>query len=196
MTFLCDSSCRQGIITICLATNGRYTGKSITSINDTWQGNVASPLEICIMLRSKACLHAFPKSDNKRGTSRRAYAGVMTRPWTRVMTVVSITVVFTCLLYVWSSATADDLVTVRRLPGTPLVCPELHFSRRGLPVTVLASFPGSGNTWLRHLLQQATGETHFLSIVRNRHIMFLIAKRRECINAMHRGIECRRNYNT
>ncbi len=25
------------------------------------------------------------------------------------------------------------------------------------PVVALASFPGSGNTWLRYLLQQATG---------------------------------------
>ncbi|KAI0242306.1 WSC domain-containing protein 2 [Lamellibrachia satsuma] len=38
-----------------------------------------------------------------------------------------------------------------------LVCPKLHFSRRHLPATALASFPGSGNTWTRHLIQQATG---------------------------------------
>ncbi|KAI0209566.1 hypothetical protein LSAT2_005720 [Lamellibrachia satsuma] len=108
------------------------------------------------MLRSRACLHAFPKSDNKLGPSRRAYAGVMTRPWTRVMTVVFITVVFTCLLYVWSSTTADDPVTVRRLPGTPLLCPELHFSRRGLPVTVPGQLPGVG----KHLVATSSPTGH------------------------------------
>ena len=36
-------------------------------------------------------------------------------------------------------------------------CLALHFSATKLPRTALASFPGSGNTWTRHLLQQATG---------------------------------------
>ncbi|KAK3097608.1 hypothetical protein FSP39_011358 [Pinctada imbricata] len=39
-------------------------------------------------------------------------------------------------------------------------CPfrtKFNFSEVPLPKTALASFPGSGNTWLRHLLQQATG---------------------------------------
>ena len=36
-------------------------------------------------------------------------------------------------------------------------CLALHFSDTKLPRTALASFPGSGNTWTRHLLQQATG---------------------------------------
>jgi len=37
------------------------------------------------------------------------------------------------------------------------VCPPaMHFSQ-SLPVTALYSFPGSGNTWVRHLLQIATG---------------------------------------
>jgi len=29
-----------------------------------------------------------------------------------------------------------------------------------LPVTGLVSFPGSGNTWVRHLIQQMTGNTY------------------------------------
>ena len=37
-------------------------------------------------------------------------------------------------------------------------CQRLRFSSKKLPVTALASFPGSGNTWVRHLIQQATGE--------------------------------------
>ncbi|KAK7474345.1 hypothetical protein BaRGS_00034393 [Batillaria attramentaria] len=36
-------------------------------------------------------------------------------------------------------------------------CGPLRFADPPLPVTALASVPGSGNTWLRHLLQQATG---------------------------------------
>lgn len=36
-------------------------------------------------------------------------------------------------------------------------------------LVALASFPGSGNTWLRYLLQQATGESesHLLSVLYN-----------------------------
>ena len=38
-------------------------------------------------------------------------------------------------------------------------CRPLGYSKTSLPLTALASFPGSGNTWVRHLLQQATGRT-------------------------------------
>lgn len=37
-------------------------------------------------------------------------------------------------------------------------CKPLGFLSTPGPVTALASFPGSGNTWLRYLIQQATGE--------------------------------------
>ena len=37
-------------------------------------------------------------------------------------------------------------------------CHSLGYSSKALPVTALASFPGSGNTWVRHLLQEATGK--------------------------------------
>ena len=36
-------------------------------------------------------------------------------------------------------------------------CQPLGFATSERPLTVLASFPGSGNTRLRHLLQQASG---------------------------------------
>ena len=39
-------------------------------------------------------------------------------------------------------------------------CQPIGYSKTKLPVTALASFPGSGNTWVRHLLQQATGQYH------------------------------------
>ena len=37
-------------------------------------------------------------------------------------------------------------------------CREVQFSKTALPLTYLASVQGSGNTWVRHLLQQTTGE--------------------------------------
>ena len=37
-------------------------------------------------------------------------------------------------------------------------CSRLSYISPSGPRTALASFPGSGNTWVRHLLQQATGE--------------------------------------
>lgn len=42
-------------------------------------------------------------------------------------------------------------------------CQPLHFIPRAesRPIIALASFPGSGNTWLRYLLQQATGNTAY-----------------------------------
>ncbi|KAI0236542.1 hypothetical protein LSAT2_012910 [Lamellibrachia satsuma] len=36
-------------------------------------------------------------------------------------------------------------------------CPTARFSDVPLQSTALASMPGSGNTWLRHLIQKATG---------------------------------------
>lgn len=37
-------------------------------------------------------------------------------------------------------------------------CKPVLFSKIPLPSTALASYPGSGNSWLRHLLQQTTGK--------------------------------------
>ena len=60
----------------------------------------------------------------------------------------------------------EDVIRRSRIP-TPksdVKCPpEFHFFQNGtLPRTALASFPGSGNTWTRHLLQVATGNDVFL----------------------------------
>ncbi|XP_064612581.1 WSCD family member AAEL009094-like [Liolophura sinensis] len=43
----------------------------------------------------------------------------------------------------------------RRPSANP--CQTVTYSRTPLPRTALYSYPGSGNTWLRHLIQQATG---------------------------------------
>ena len=47
----------------------------------------------------------------------------------------------------------------QQLPSKTKDCRPLGYSKISLPLTALASFPGSGNTWVRHLLQQATGKT-------------------------------------
>ena len=39
-------------------------------------------------------------------------------------------------------------------------CQSIGYSRTVFPLTALASFPGSGNTWVRHLLQEATGKLY------------------------------------
>ena len=38
-------------------------------------------------------------------------------------------------------------------------CRQMYLTDDG-PITALASFPGSGNTWARYLLQQLTGKSH------------------------------------
>ncbi|XP_067655941.1 WSCD family member CG9164-like [Haliotis asinina] len=47
----------------------------------------------------------------------------------------------------------------------------IRFSARPLPLTALASFPGTGNTWTRHLIEQmtglATGSVHNARILRS-----------------------------
>ena len=45
--------------------------------------------------------------------------------------------------------------TMRTMKQCTLVKPKL--SKTPLPLTGLVSFPGTGNTWTRHLIQQATG---------------------------------------
>ena len=48
------------------------------------------------------------------------------------------------------------LVLGAKEPAPTSCPPKLHFAK-DLPKTALFSPPGSGNTWVRHLLQQATG---------------------------------------
>ena len=45
----------------------------------------------------------------------------------------------------------------RRKGATINWCKQLGLKAAPGKITALASFPGSGNTWLRYLLQQATG---------------------------------------
>ena len=54
----------------------------------------------------------------------------------------------------WMLERIDRFVLFRR----EAECPDLHFAREALPLTALASYAGSGNTWVRHLIQQTTGK--------------------------------------
>ena len=48
---------------------------------------------------------------------------------------------------------------VKRIPGNFITwCKNLGMRAATGPLTALASFPGSGNTWCRYLIQQATGK--------------------------------------
>ena len=47
----------------------------------------------------------------------------------------------------------------RKVAGPTGDCRPQGYSKVKLPITALASFPGSGNTWVRHLLQQSTGRS-------------------------------------
>ena len=42
-------------------------------------------------------------------------------------------------------------------PSTEKVCRTRKFMNRKEPITALVSFHGSGNTWVRYLIEQATG---------------------------------------
>ncbi|XP_069135593.1 WSCD family member AAEL009094-like [Argopecten irradians] len=46
---------------------------------------------------------------------------------------------------------------IQRTGTNNWTCKGLRYSTIPLPPTALVSFPGSGNTWLRHVIQQATG---------------------------------------
>ncbi len=46
----------------------------------------------------------------------------------------------------------------RKVPLRPDCKPLQLTNPLTTPLTAMASFPGSGNPWLRHLIQQATGE--------------------------------------
>ncbi|KAL4237963.1 hypothetical protein ACF0H5_002673 [Mactra antiquata] len=60
--------------------------------------------------------------------------------------------------------TANRMKTIETLSNTVssrdfINCTEkrVKLSKHNLPITGLSSFPGSGNTWTRHLIQQMTG---------------------------------------
>ena len=79
----------------------------------------------------------------------------------RLCTLIALTV-FLCLSY-WSLHNYDDQTGEFYLYDQPassnLNCtwPKLTFRQPPGPLTALASKPGSGNTWVRHLIQLATG---------------------------------------
>ena len=50
-------------------------------------------------------------------------------------------------------------------------CPEVRFSAIRRPLTALASFPGSGNTWARHLIEQSTGRQYKPSVISGQGIL-------------------------
>ena len=52
-----------------------------------------------------------------------------------------------------------------RNSSAPEECSSQSYSQQPLPMTALASFPGSGNTWVRHLLQQLTGSVLVLQLL-------------------------------
>ena len=59
---------------------------------------------------------------------------------------------------IYSEGYVRDWITPARngsVYHTP--CTDLSLSPTPLPITALASFPGSGNTWIRHLIQEVTG---------------------------------------
>ena len=55
----------------------------------------------------------------------------------------------------WKTSLANNSTSVQKETNCPLVRPRL--SDKPLPITGLISFPGAGNTWTRHLLQQVSG---------------------------------------
>ena len=48
-------------------------------------------------------------------------------------------------------------------------CTHVKYSKLPLPKTALASFPGSGNTWARHIIQLASGEKRFIFALYGQH---------------------------
>ncbi|KAL4237959.1 hypothetical protein ACF0H5_002669 [Mactra antiquata] len=67
----------------------------------------------------------------------------------------------------WSTPTAVKAETVNANVASVQTIPvekvekctakTIHLSTKSLPITGLVSFPGSGNTWSRHLIQQISG---------------------------------------
>jgi len=58
-------------------------------------------------------------------------------------------------------------------------CVPVHYREKTGSIVALASFPGSGNTWLRYLLQLSTGSFKLCSLneLSNTSILFIKSKR-------------------
>ncbi|XP_046326452.2 WSCD family member GA21586-like [Haliotis rufescens] len=65
--------------------------------------------------------------------------------------------ILTMNVYLRKPMLFSPLFRVYNQSGSEPHCPSVRLSTRVLPQIALASYPGSGNTWVRHLLQQMTG---------------------------------------
>ncbi len=59
--------------------------------------------------------------------------------------------------YVKINPFEQDHLDKNEIDANGSACANRHFSKHDLPTTALASFPGCGNTWVRHLIEQLTG---------------------------------------
>ncbi|XP_050406984.2 WSCD family member AAEL009094 [Patella vulgata] len=66
-------------------------------------------------------------------------------------------ILFICCIYGVYKLHLRSVASYSKMIEKPKNCPKLGFAKTPLPVTALASYPGSGNTWTRHLLQKSTG---------------------------------------
>ena len=57
----------------------------------------------------------------------------------------------------WKANNNGKLTNHPNINKTFTHCQKMKFANPSLLTTALASFPGSGNTWIRHLIQEATG---------------------------------------
>ena len=99
----------------------------------------------------------FPKCVYKRRSP--LPMGTFTNQTWKLVTTTAIVVA--CAMFVLYSLSPNVYSRQKHaasLKATSAKCPDLHYSPKTLPLTALVSSPGSGNTWMRHLLQQATGE--------------------------------------
>ncbi|XP_050406943.2 sialate:O-sulfotransferase 1-like isoform X2 [Patella vulgata] len=62
-----------------------------------------------------------------------------------------------CCIYSVYKLHPRSVTSYSNIIEKPKNCPKLGFAKTPLPVTALASYPGSGNSWTRHLLQKSTG---------------------------------------
>ncbi|XP_067664587.1 WSCD family member AGAP003962-like [Haliotis asinina] len=74
-----------------------------------------------------------------------------------LLTVMAMGQIFTVKVFHRNSRPFSTYFLTSNQNGSEKRCPGVRLSPRILPHIALASYPGSGNTWTRHLLQQLTG---------------------------------------
>ena len=87
-----------------------------------------------------------------------SYKGVGRGILTMLVTIAILVVMKNVSEFRMPSTTLDYIATQSPQKKKTSDCREVQFSKTELPLTYLASVQGSGNTWVRHLLQQTTGE--------------------------------------